>query len=540
MTNFEPRHPEEGWLLRYIDGELPGRKSRQLERHLEACWQCRTALEELKKAVADCVKYRHAVQEHYPAPPEPWRDLGREFDRTDAERARPSFTWWLRWAVPAVAMAALAVVAWYQFRGVPSVEAAALLKRAVAASESRHNTAPHRIRIRTRNSQFTRTVGQNADASTAQLQALFQSAHYDWDDPLSARSYQSWRGTLLTKTDKVDPGPETYQVHTETTEGELVSASLTLRTADLSPIEGRLEFRNNEWVELTEISDVTTRTGGTTAENAVGRPERRAEPSLHAVAPPGSQASISDELTVLAALHEIGADLGDPVEVSRSGESVRVSGVGLAPERQLAIHKQLDGLPRVTIDFTNPEVSAGSAPAGSVEPPAGNPAPGKVQARMEQQLGGHAEFERFSGKMIERNEALMARAYALSALTQRFSAETEAGLSEPDRKVLRQMAREHLGILQVEAGVMQRALAPVLVAVGGNAVRARSAADRSSWQSAAEDLGRAAHRVDELLPVALGAAPAKGSSDGIPSELLAALADLQASVQQCKGLLTQE
>src|SRR5215468_1817647 len=106
MSNFEPRHPEEGWLLRYIDGELPGRKSRQLERHLEACWQCRAELEELKKAVADCVKYRQAVQEHYPAPPQPWRDLGREFDRMDAERTRPPFTWWLRWAVPVVATAA--------------------------------------------------------------------------------------------------------------------------------------------------------------------------------------------------------------------------------------------------------------------------------------------------------------------------------------------------------------------------------------------------------------------------------------------------
>ena len=538
MSNFEPRHPEEALLLRYIDGELGGRKSRQLERHLEACWQCRTEIEELKKTVAGCVRYRQAMEEHFPAPPQPWRDLSREFDRIDAEQTRPSFTWWLRWAVPAVAAVALAVVVWHQWRVAPPVEAAALLKRAVAASESRHDSAPHRIRIRTRHSQFTRTVGQKADGSTARLQALFQSAHYDWDDPLSARSFQSWRDTLTNKTDAVFPNPDNYVVHTETPEGDLASASLTLRAADLSPVEGRLEFRNNEWVELTEITDVTTRTGGPTAETAVGLPERRAEPSLHAVVPP--TASISEELTVLAALHEIGADLGDPVEVSRSGGSVRVSGVGLSPERQQAIHKQLDGLPNVTIDFTNPEASAPGAPPAAVESSAGNSEPGKVQARMEQQLGGHAEFERFSARMIERNEALMSRAYALSALAQRFSAGTEAGLGEPDRKTLRQMAREHVSALEVEAGVMQRVLAPILVSVGGNAVRARAAADRSSWQSAAEDLGRASHRVDELLPVALGAAPAKGSVESIPSALLAALADLQSAVQQCRGLLTSK
>jgi len=540
MSNFEPRHPEEGWLLRYIDGELPGRKSRQLERHLEACWQCRTEVEELKKTVADCVRYRQTMQEHLPTPPQPWRDLSREFDRMDVEQTRPSFTWWLRWAVPVVATAALAVIVWRQFGSAPSVEAAALLKRAIVASESRHNPAPQRIRIRTRNSQFTRTVGQRADTSTAKLQALFQSAHYEWDDPLSAKSYQAWRDTLATKTDTVATSAQKYEVRTETSEGELASASLTLRAADLSPVEGRLEFRNNEWVELTEITDVTTRTGGDTAENAVGHPGRRAEPSLHAVAPPGYTASISDELTVLAALHDIGADLGDPVEVTRSGGSVRVSGVGLSPERQHAIHKQLDALPYVTIDFSSPDSPASAPPAagdpGSVAVAA---SPGKVQARMEQHLGGHAEFERFSARMIERNEALMSRAYALGALAQRFSAETEGGLGEPDRKVLRQMVREHLGVLEVEAGVMQRVLAPVLVSVGGNAVRARAAADRSSWQSAAEDLGRASHRVDELLPVAMGAAAPKGSAEAIPSELLAALADLQTAVQQCKGLLTK-
>src|SRR5215472_6148213 len=150
MTDFEPRHPQEGWLLRYIDGELPSRKSRQLERHLEACWQCRTELEELKQTVAGCVKYRQAMATHFPPPPQQWRPLDREFDRIDAGQTKPTFTWWLRWAIPAVATAALAVVAWYQLRTTPSVEAAALLKKAIAAAETRHEPGPHRYQIRTR------------------------------------------------------------------------------------------------------------------------------------------------------------------------------------------------------------------------------------------------------------------------------------------------------------------------------------------------------------------------------------------------------
>ena len=69
-------HPEDGVLLRYLDGELPARKSRQVRGHLEACWQCRTAVEELEATVAGCVRYRkNVLQAHLPPPPAPWADL---------------------------------------------------------------------------------------------------------------------------------------------------------------------------------------------------------------------------------------------------------------------------------------------------------------------------------------------------------------------------------------------------------------------------------------------------------------------------------
>src|SRR5262249_2379635 len=154
--------------------------------------------------------------------------------------------------------------------------------------------------------------------------------------------------------------------------------------------------------------------------------------------------------------------------------AVRVAGVGLPPERQELIQKQLQGLPRVTVEFSNPAAPVAGPPAASEPAGAGAPA-GKIQAQIEQPLGGHARVERFSARMLERNEALMSRAYALRSLAQRFAAATEAGLAESDRKVLRQMAREHLTALEVETGLMQRVLHPILVSVGANAVRARAA-----------------------------------------------------------------
>src|ERR1700730_2110361 len=155
MSSVQMHHPEDGLLLRYIDGELPSRKVRQVARHLEACWQCRSEVEELQGTVADCVRYRKNVLEtHLPLPPNPWPDLYREFARVDA--ALSEGPWMdrllrslgspmvLRWGVAVAPILVVAVVVFQQLRETPTVQAAALLKRAVSAAD-RHTGAPRHI-----------------------------------------------------------------------------------------------------------------------------------------------------------------------------------------------------------------------------------------------------------------------------------------------------------------------------------------------------------------------------------------------------------
>ena len=88
MSNLEMRHPEEGLLLRYLDGELARGKANQIRSHLEACWQCRAEVEELQAAVGDSVRYRKTVGACLPPPPSPWRPLN--FDLAEAELATQS------------------------------------------------------------------------------------------------------------------------------------------------------------------------------------------------------------------------------------------------------------------------------------------------------------------------------------------------------------------------------------------------------------------------------------------------------------------
>ena len=107
-------------------------------------------------------------------------------------------------------------------------------------------------------------------------------------------------------------------------------------------------------------------TGGTPAETRLDAPTRRTvPPSRSAALPSGTPASISEELRVLVALHEIGADLGDPVEVNSANGRILVSGVGVLPQRQRDIHKALDGMPNVTVQFADPSAAAAAAPSAN-------------------------------------------------------------------------------------------------------------------------------------------------------------------------------
>jgi anti-sigma factor RsiW len=550
MSSFQ--HPDEGLLLRYIDGELPGRKSRQVRRHLEACWQCRGAVEELESTVAECVRYRKEIREYLPSPPKAWPDLSREFARIDA--AFQSEPFWkryltfpmLRQAAAGAAVLALLFALIYQFQKAPAVQAAVLLKRAVAA-ESIRPVAPHRIRIHTASLEITRTVGARSIAEApmpAAVESLFVAARYNAEDPLSARSFEEWHDRLAERED--DPvstvaGPESpaescYRIHTATATGDVAGATLLLSAGDLRPVEGRLEFRDRNWIEFTEIMEPPVRGGTNTAEH-VEDPVRPVVPSRPAAVVPGASASISDQLEVLSALHQIGADLGDPVEVTLSGGKVVVGGVGVSAQVQQRIQEQLGSRPNVSVQFSDPQtVSAGRVAEAQG---ATASASGTAQSRLEDQLGSRAEFQRFSAAVLKSNEAVMSRAYALRNLADKFPVEIESGLSANDRRMLRDMLRDHLSHLSKQVGDVQSLLMPSLTAIGAS-VQARRLAEGTAWQLSVEEVFRASQLVEVRLSVLLGVTPGQNStSTQLPSEVLSALAELRANVDRCSALLNQ-
>lgn len=536
--------------MRYADGELPARKAREVRSHLEACWQCRTELEELQETVKECVRYRkHVLQQHMPPPPARWMDIYLRMEEMDAAPEREPLLARIRralpvpaarWAPAAIALALVCALVVYQWSDAPPVEAAALLRKAVAASEERP-PAPRRIRIRTGKHQVSRVVAgpaESVDAAAAEtlagLEKLFRTANYSWDDPLSARSFQAWRDQLAARHDEVTVTAEHYRIRTTTEDGELMAATLKLDARDLSAVEGRLEFRNDEWVEITGMADAPAppapvAVAGSRPSTAPGHVAPPPEP------PPATAASPSDELQVLAALQHVGADLGDPIEVTRAAGRILVSGVGIAPERQQEIHRALDAMPNVVLRFSEPGGAAAPPESGV---PAESAAPGnspRFHARLAEQMGGRLHFERLSAHLLDISESVMSRAYALRRLAHRFPPQAEAGLGPADLQLLRDLARQHAAAMAPQAIEVERLLEPVLSPLGVRAGQEPARTQPASWQTAAENLFHAARRVETLLAVTLGAAPGDAGDD-LPSRLLPAVMELRESVKDCERL----
>jgi anti-sigma factor RsiW len=409
-------HPEHSLLLRYIDGELPGRKTRSVQRHLEACWECRIEVEEFQKTVAECVRYRKQVlAEVLPAPPQEWRDIYREFDRIDAATPRRVFFPW-RWGM-AAATAALAVA-----------------------------------------------------------------------------------------------GAAYYKVH----ESASVSTNLAVSS---------------------KITEPPIRSSTESGAVPVEVPPRSAVPSRPAAIVPGPTASISDELQVLSVLHGIGADLGDPVQVSLSDNRVQVTGVGVAPGRRQKILAALEPLPKVALHFSDPPAAPLPNDSGAGQTPAASSTPNPFQTRLDAQLGGRGLVDRFTAQILNWNDTAMAHAYALRQLAQQFPA--DASLNEPDRATLRGLARDHLAAMAAPLANFDSELVPVLTGLGATSSNRAAGADAGqvTWQGSAEHVFQAARRIEMLSSLLLGVAPGESAHADLPSELLGAVNNLRADLDQNQRLL---
>ena len=506
MSERDLSHMDEIKLLTYADGELNPTDAAAVHEHLAGCTECRTRLAQLRSDLDDLITRHRERKIAAGHAARSWADLTPEFDRLDGRRIRtrflppiPARAW-----ISMAAAALFAAVIW-NFSTGRTVSAAQLLEKAsgrYAASEP-----SRRIAIKTRRHTFVRPARLTASSPqrpatldpSSELRILFEQANFSWDDPLSARSFPRWRDQLPAKQDHVSviepangSGERLYRIRTTTSHGVLPDAALTMRAVDLRPLSETLQFRNNEVVEISETAPAEPVTPGKPQ-----MPESRiaSEPGEIRGTPVGP----AEELRVLAALNEIGADLGDPVEVIRDDSLGRltITGVGVAPARQQQIRDAIRDIPGVTVDFTQPRPLEPGAPR---EAPAPVTAPRRsaLHDQLEARLGAGDRVEQFIDMLIADSESALARAHALRKLAARFPPGVERTLSSPERQVLGDLRSRHVQALSSLSRSIENRLTDLIGSPTAAPVRACT-----DWQECANSVLQASQSFDQILNAAL-------------------------------------
>jgi anti-sigma factor RsiW len=536
MSNREIQHLQDDDLLRLLDGELPEGEVSALQSHLEACWKCRTRREEFEIAIGEYVRYREsALKPSLPPPPASWSNLRRKFEELDRALAPPRLLPVVRPArlfrfrpaywVTAAACAILVFVLVRRVERPPVVSAAELLRKAVAAQSS---LEPRRlIQIKTHRRTFLRPASLKpavAAAETAELQQMFDAAPFSWEDPLNAQSYAAWHDHLPAKRDQVETidrddstGVGVYVVKTSTSASTLRTATLTLRARDLRPLREMLEFTN----ETVEITDLPQASGSEIAETPAKPGPGTARAPMRATEPRSAPSTVGQKLEVFLALHRIGADLGEPVEIRQSGDQLVVIGTGLTAPRQEQLRAALSQIPGVEVRFDEAKASPRSSDAPGGKSGA-TTAP--MQPRLQALLGGRESAEDFTNRALDASDMMMAHLHALRALARAFPADIERNLASGDQGALKSLRNDHSMALSQRVADLQRILKPVIP----QAPVATVPESASNWQSSAEALFAIAQQFDDSLNASL-AGPGAGEDSGF-AKLAVALSHLQSQL----------
>ena len=203
----------------------------------------------------------------------------------------------------------------------------------------------------------------------------------------------------------------------------------------------------------------------------------------------------SVEVQVLAALHSLGADLGEAVEVTVVRDAVVVQGTALDPARAAAIQAALTAIPGVRWQSIQPPSAVSDGVAGA----AVTPRPTVFGVR-----------DDFANAVLDASDAITARAHALGRMTERFSG---AKLAERDALIVRQIEDDHRQTLRQHAVQLQKLLAPLQVPEAPGEFNL--------------SMTDAARELDELVSAGFGGAQSTRTDTEIVSRLLRVLREFE-------------
>lgn len=583
-------HLTQQQMLSYIDGELPKSEARKVEDHLHSCWTCLTEVDKLK---ADIAVILDAQKEQFapalPPPPKPWASIESLIARAQPEQ--PVSLWSrlavylnafltpARLAVASCVVVALAVFAYSAFH-TRTVSAKEVLQRIQAADTQRSAITKSQV-IRERVHVRKTIHGQNqpqvasvdtwksrstaywnvakSESPAADLEAEYKAHNIPVDLPLSSASVDSWgkaAGGNATVSRQGADMDVSFAGSANRAAGTVERVSLLVQPETWQVKRMTLDFANESY-EVTEDDYSVVPTNEVPADLlAYLEPSPlpqivTAQPSIQPLT--GTAAGSihlpmvnldKAELDVFTKLHDLKADLGEPVTVTRSNQAVQVGVWQLPPERQSEIRAALAEQPGIQIETTEPRASFGNkAIARMTVPPAGGSPlhidveSGGDDQRLLKFFGGADREQDFTNEALGTSTAILSHLYALRNLQGQFPVDKTLSLPPEEQARLEMLVRDHATAISTNLDVLSRQLAPVDANFNITPCVSSVSPVATSWQS--ESLGalETARVIDHLLRAVLTTSQAPTVPDSALPQIDQNLCRLRVEV---KNLASQQ
>ena len=518
-------HLSDETLSDLVSGELAGGKLRRTQFHLSKCWKCRSRYEQLERAAMGFVELHKQMITPNPPEASQWREMFlARLDQAAAEA--PSSSWsrllpHFRFAGltnmnPFLASAAVILVAsvilffiWQ--RSMPSVSASELLHRAETSDKNLSLSGEpgviyQKVQIRTPHASVERDLYRDREgrrlpktrpvaADFTPLKAKLNIAGVNWEEPLSASGYKAWHDSQSEESDQVRrSGKNLLTVTTKTSGGIVVEESLTVREADFHPVKRTVELVDVGTVEIAELNYAVLNW------NAVNTdlfepltPTVSANPSIRAdvvpVAPvvPTPAQLLDAELQARVALHTVGADLGEQIEVIHEADALAVVIRGLANTagRKQELLGALQGIANLNIRLRTVEEAMAEGGAQDIAPPdrevavSGHPA---LEERLVERFPNVEERIAFVNRGLGFFDQALAHAWALRHLEERYTPDQVGLLSQSDRQTLELLMRDHVATIRQGISDGEEFIQPLVLGPATPAVNLGSLRTEEDWR----------------------------------------------------------
>jgi Putative zinc-finger len=441
-----------------------------------------------------------------------------------------------------VALAAVALFTWLD--RVPVVTASELLQKAseAQARELRARVEPviyQKLQVKrgrrtatwelwcdTVNARFRQSVkstkgraaGQADEAALlTELTDVLRANRMDPQRPLSPASFQAWRQSLTAKREEVSRlqtgDGEMLRLRVlpiaEPSAGQLTEASLVVRAQDWHPMAQTLKVRGEDEIRDYELSETAYEVVPLAALTVFAEPTPSSATSpgripvagspTPSVRPLPTAAELQNaEIAALYVLHQLKADLGEQLEVSRkSSERIVVRGQVETLERKRELIAAIKDIPWVEARIQTFDEGAGhparvKAPATTetISEPSLSAEPAAVMNHFEERLANYfaeragptqknraainRQITQLANSVFAESSAALTNGWALRRLAERFNESLDEQVGAAAAERLREVISDHLSEIGVRNRNLRVQLEPVLVAIAGMRAEAAS------------------------------------------------------------------